>query len=125
MTFSKACEQVVVIDHLFHRTSLKADAVLPAATFAEGEGTLVSSEGRAQRYFQVFPAPDMVLPSWRWLKEVMSAKGLQEGGQWRQIDHVIASMCAEIPCLRTGSRRGAFRCLSYSGDAHSKGTRPL
>ncbi len=97
--FLEGLQQVVVIDHLFHRTSLRADAVLPAATFAEGEGTVVSNEGRAQRYFQVFPAPGTVLPSWRWLKEIMSAKGMQEGGQWRRIDDVIASMCAEIPLL--------------------------
>ena len=28
--------------------------VLPAATFAETDGTLVNNEGRAQRFFQVF-----------------------------------------------------------------------
>ncbi len=32
----------------------KAELVLPAATFAEGDGTFVNNEGRAQRFFQVF-----------------------------------------------------------------------
>ena len=66
---------VVVIDHLFHRTALKADMVLPAATFAEEDGTLVNNEGRAQRYFQVFPAGGQVRPSWRWLRDVMASQG--------------------------------------------------
>ncbi len=32
----------------------KAHLVLPASSFAESDGTMVSQEGRAQRYFQVF-----------------------------------------------------------------------
>jgi NADH-quinone oxidoreductase subunit G len=31
-----------------------ANLVLPAASFAESDGTLVNQEGRAQRFFQVF-----------------------------------------------------------------------
>ena len=113
--FLDCLEHVVMIDHLFHRTSLKADAVLPAATFAEGEGTLVNNEGRAQRYFQVFPAPGMVLPSWRWLREIMSAKGLKEGGQWRQIDHVITSMCSEIPVFEPAAGAAPTAAFRMAG----------
>ena len=48
-----------VIDHQLERDRASArDVVLPAATFAEGDGTLVSYEGRAQRYFQVFDRRD-------------------------------------------------------------------
>jgi len=51
--------ELVVIDHLLHATAERADLVLPAATFAEGDGTYVSSEGRAQRAYQVYvPGPD-------------------------------------------------------------------
>jgi NADH-quinone oxidoreductase subunit G len=49
-----AAQHVVVIDHIEHAASAKADVVLPAATFAEADGTLVNNEGRAQRFFQVF-----------------------------------------------------------------------
>ncbi len=31
--------------------------VLPAATFAEADGTLVNNEGRAQHFYQVFTPP--------------------------------------------------------------------
>jgi len=51
--------ELVVIDHLLHATAERADLLLPAATFAEGDGTYVSSEGRAQRAYQVYvPGPD-------------------------------------------------------------------
>ena len=40
-------EEIVVIDHSWHQTAAKADLILPAASFAETEGTLVNSEGRA------------------------------------------------------------------------------
>ena len=49
-------QHVVVLDHLETATTAKAELVLPAATFAEGDGTLVSSEGRTQRFFRGFPA---------------------------------------------------------------------
>ena len=35
------------------RTAAKAEVVLPAAAFAEADGTLVNNEGRAQRFYQV------------------------------------------------------------------------
>ena len=31
-----------------------ADVMVPVATFAEADGTLISAEGRAQRFFQVY-----------------------------------------------------------------------
>ncbi|MCF8970623.1 NADH-quinone oxidoreductase subunit NuoG, partial [Pseudomonas carnis] len=49
-----AAKVLIVADHQKTATSERADLVLPAATFAEGDGTLVSQEGRAQRFFQVF-----------------------------------------------------------------------
>ncbi|HSB92721.1 MAG TPA: NADH-quinone oxidoreductase subunit NuoG, partial [Flavitalea sp.] len=52
--FFNRCKHLVVIDSLNTSTTEKAHAVIPAATFAEGDGTLVNNEGRAQRYYQVF-----------------------------------------------------------------------
>lgn len=49
-----AAKVVIVADHQKTPTTDRAHLVLPAATFAEGDGTLVSLEGRAQRFFQVF-----------------------------------------------------------------------
>ncbi|SEL63586.1 NADH-quinone oxidoreductase subunit NuoG [Halomonas daqiaonensis] len=67
-----AAETVVVLDHQRTATWAWAHLGLPAASFAEADGTLVSLEGRAQRFFQVFdPAylrPETrIRESWRWL----------------------------------------------------------
>jgi NADH-quinone oxidoreductase subunit G len=45
---------LVVLDHQMTATAERAEVVLPAASFAEGDGTLINMEGRAQRYFQNF-----------------------------------------------------------------------
>jgi NADH-quinone oxidoreductase subunit G len=97
--FLAAFRRVVVIDHLFHRTALGADMLLPAATFAEEDGTFVNNEGRAQRYFQVFPPGGLIRPGWRWLTEVMALQGRPEGKTWRSLDALIASMAKAVPLL--------------------------
>ena len=67
-----AVEDLVVLDHQRTRTWQRARLGLPAASFAEADGTLVNLEGRAQRFFQVFD-PRYLRPesrlheSWRWL----------------------------------------------------------
>ncbi len=48
----KRCRQVIVLDHLFNKTVQNADIILPVATFAESEGTIVNNEGRAQRFYK-------------------------------------------------------------------------
>lgn len=45
-----------------------------AATFAEGDGTMVNYEGRAQRHFQVYvPAIPAIKESWKWLWRLQQA----------------------------------------------------
>jgi NADH-quinone oxidoreductase subunit G len=73
--------------------------VLPAATFAEADGTLVNNEGRAQRSFRVFPADGQVRPSWQWLKDVMAARGHAEATAWTSLDGLISSMTRAVPLL--------------------------
>ncbi len=88
-SFLHAAAHVIALDHLPTLTTEKAELVLPAATFAESTGTFISSEGRAQRYFEVFVPENDVLASWRWLK----ADG------WQNVDDVIAAIAETIPEL--------------------------
>lgn len=81
--------QVVVLDHLENETTAKASLLLPAGTFAESDGTLVSSEGRAQRFFQVFAPSEDLRESWRWLRDPA----------WSSLDDVLAAIEEEIPQL--------------------------
>ena len=85
-------QHVVALDHLETATTEKAELVLPVATFAEGDGTLVSSEGRAQRFFEVFLPPEPIQESWRWL------------GSWETLDDVVAALAAGLPQLAAVTR---------------------
>ncbi|MEW6612652.1 MAG: NADH-quinone oxidoreductase subunit NuoG [Pseudomonadota bacterium] len=95
-----AARHVIAIDCLRHGTTEDAELVLPAGTFAEADGTLVSSEGRMQRFFQVFtpvpPAGD-VQESWRWLRDLGAAAGDARAAAWQNLDDVIAACAEALP----------------------------
>ena len=98
-----AAKVLIVADHQKTATSDRAHLVLPAATFAEGDGTLVSQEGRAQRFFQVFDpkymdASILVHEGWRWLHALRSTL-LNQPIDWTQLDHVTAAAAASAPQL--------------------------
>ncbi len=98
-----ATQVLIVADHQKTATSERAHLVLPAATFAEGDGTLVSQEGRAQRFFQVFDpkymdASILVHEGWRWL-HALRATLLNQPIDWTQLDHVTAATAASTPQL--------------------------
>ncbi|HKK71148.1 MAG TPA: NADH-quinone oxidoreductase subunit NuoG [Candidatus Krumholzibacteria bacterium] len=81
-------DHLVVVDHTAHGTGLRADVVLPAATWAESTGTFVSSEGRAQRFVQVFPPAGTTRASWRWFADV--GRGLGRGDlDFTAVDDVL------------------------------------
>jgi NADH-quinone oxidoreductase subunit G len=63
--FFTGARHAVVLDYLANKTTEKADLVLPVGSFAESEGTFVSSEGRAQRYFKAFQTDGEIQESWR------------------------------------------------------------
>ncbi len=117
--FLAAFRHVVVIDHLFHRTSLGADVVLPAATFAEDDGTLVNNEGRAQRYFQVFPHQGRSGRAGDGCTDIMASRGHDGGATWQNLDALIASMARAIPLLAPRGRRRAACAFQDRGDEDS------
>lgn len=88
---------VVVIDTLETVTTAKAEVVLPAGTFAEGDGTLVNNEGRAQRFYQVFVPGDDIQASWQWIRDIMASAGRGEAEGWRGLDGVSAALAAALP----------------------------
>ncbi|AUG03041.1 NADH-quinone oxidoreductase subunit G [Pseudomonas sp. 09C 129] len=98
-----AAKVLIVADHQKTATSDRAHLVLPAASFAEGDGTLVSQEGRAQRFFQVFDptymdASILVHEGWRWLHALRSTL-LNKPVDWTQLDHVTAACAQSNPQL--------------------------
>lgn len=97
--FLSAAKRVIVVDHTLHETAAKADLLLAAGTFAESSGTLVSSEGRAQRFLGVIPPAREVRESWRWLRDALGAAGRPEGKTWATLSDVAAACAAAVPAL--------------------------
>lgn len=93
----------IVIDHQPTATLERASLVLPAATFAEGDGTLVNNEGRAQRFFQVYDTTyynlaSQIRESWRWLHAIDSVTRNQPL-HWSCLDEVTAACAEAVPAL--------------------------
>ena len=63
-----AIEHLIVLDYLDNASVSRADILLPAASFAEAEGTFVNFEGRAQRNLAVFLPQGDIAPSYHHLK---------------------------------------------------------
>jgi NADH-quinone oxidoreductase subunit G len=101
--FLQKARHVIVLDSLPSSCSGRASVVFPAATFAESDGTLVNSEGRAQRFFQVFVPQQDIRESWRWLGELIRQVGSAEGS-WSGLDELISAMAGEIAVLHECTR---------------------
>ncbi|MGH7231493.1 MAG: NADH-quinone oxidoreductase subunit NuoG [Nitrospiraceae bacterium] len=100
--FLHTARHVIVLDHCAQPIAERADAVLPAGTFAEADGTLVNNEGRAQRFYQVFmPRDGDIQESWRWLRDLAMVTAPQSAmASWKNVDDVIAALAGSFPSFR-------------------------
>jgi len=76
-------EFFVAQDIFFNETSLYADVILPAAAFAEKDGTFTNSDRRIQRVRRAIPAPGEARADWEIVAEVAR--------------RTIQKICAEAP----------------------------
>lgn len=83
--------RIIAIDCLDNATVSASAIVLPAATFAEAEGTFVNNEGRAQRSMAVFTPKGDIAPSYRLLAEL--------AGREASFDAIEAHIGATYPAL--------------------------
>ncbi|MBP8221676.1 MAG: molybdopterin-dependent oxidoreductase, partial [Aeromonadaceae bacterium] len=98
-------QHLLVIDHQATLTANKADLVLPAASFAEADGTLVNMEGRAQRFFQVYApafynADIQVREGWRWLAALQGAIE-RKPLRWQNFEQISHACASSHPLLAT------------------------
>lgn len=94
--------KLIVLDHQSHATAARAQVVLASGSFAESDGTVVSQEGRAQRYFKVYEPGyydphSLIRESWQWLEELRE-RGRRNGG--RSFDRLTAAVAQAVPALR-------------------------
>ena len=68
-------ELLVVMDIFPNETTRFAHVVLPAATFAEKDGTFTNTERRVQRVRKAFPPPGEAKPDWQIICELSTRLG--------------------------------------------------
>lgn len=98
--FFKICKQVIVLDHSTTPTTQHANFLMPAGTFAESDGILISNEGRAQRVFQVHEPSDAVQESWRWLLNIGVNIGNEKMSTWRNFEDLTMAIANEGGLLK-------------------------
>jgi predicted molibdopterin-dependent oxidoreductase YjgC len=74
-----AAEYVVSIDLFLNDSNREADVVLPAAGFAEKEGTVTNLEGRVQKVNVIAPVPGQARPDWAILDDLSDRAGRSIG----------------------------------------------
>ncbi len=98
--FLDLARHVIVIDHSMTETVSKADTIIPSASFAETNGTLVNNEGRSQRFYRVFVPEGNMQESWRLLRDIMSAAGRPGAKEWMAPEDLARTMEQDIPVFR-------------------------
>ena len=73
----KGLDFLLVCDIFPTETTALADVVLPAACFAEKEGTFTSTERRVQRIRKAVEPPGEARAEWEWICELMQRLGHQ------------------------------------------------
>ncbi len=97
--FLARAPHLVAIDHVPNGTTEEADVVLPAATWAESTGTLVSAQGLAQRFYAVFRPGDGVRAGWEWVRDLLVPSGRSEGARWAGLRQLQEHLAEELPQL--------------------------
>ena len=94
--FLESIQNIIVIDAVETRTTGRADTVLPSASFAESQGTMVNNEGRAQRFFRVFVPDGTIKENWEWVRGMLSASGRAGGESWKTLNDITAALAEEM-----------------------------
>lgn len=89
-------EFLVIQDSFLNDNIEKADAVLPAATFAETEGTFVNVEGRIQRFQKVIGLQGEAKPDWWIISRLANAMG-HESFSYKNQSEILREMSQNFP----------------------------
>jgi len=88
-------EFLVVQDIFLTETAVLADVVLPAASFAEKDGTFTSTERRVQRVRKAIEPPGQARADWEILVEVMKRLGYDK--QYRNAAEILDEAATVTP----------------------------
>ncbi|WP_339668684.1 NADH-quinone oxidoreductase subunit NuoG [Dasania marina] len=91
---------LIVLDSLDNPTLSASQLALPAASFTESEGTIVSLEGRAQRYFPVSECQSERRASWAWLLACLKEMGHAAVADIHHFDDITLACSLANPSLQ-------------------------
>lgn len=93
----KAKMEFLVLQDSYKSENIKmADAVLPAATFAETGGTFINNEGRIQKFGRVIKPVGEAKPDW-WIISRLAQKMGKEGFDFRAPSGIMEEMSKASP----------------------------
>jgi NADH-quinone oxidoreductase subunit G len=90
-------QNLVVIDAMDNPTASRSSIVLPAASFAEAEGTFVNNEGRAQRSMATFTPAGDITPGYQ-LLSALGGDHLSASGWQQKLAAEHASLAGVVTC---------------------------
>jgi len=96
-TALEALNFFVLIDIARTETSLYADVLLPAASFAETDGTFVNHRGRVQRIRRAFSPAGQAMEGWELLASLLQAVG--DSRTWNAPEAAFAEIAAATPAF--------------------------
>lgn len=111
----KNLEFLVVQDIFFSETCQYAHVVLPAACWAEKDGTQTNTERRVQRIRKAVMPPGEAKPDWEIIASLADKMGYAEQFRYNDIQDVFDEMCSVIPQYRgmTWDRVGCPEGISW------------
>ena len=96
----------LVVQDIFNtETTCEADVILPAATFAEKEGTFTNTERRVQRVRKAVEAPGEAKPDW-WITSEIAKRMGAKGFDFQSADEIMTEVNKLTP--------------SYAGITHAR-----
>lgn len=90
-------EFLVVQDIFLNETCEFADVVLPAACFAERDGTQTNTERRVQRWHKAVSPPGDAKTDWRILADIATALGYADQFSWASYDEIFTEIALLTP----------------------------
>ncbi|HEY5390799.1 MAG TPA: NADH-quinone oxidoreductase subunit NuoG [Hanamia sp.] len=95
-TFLQKSKSKIALGYLENETTKNCDYVIPSGTFAEADGTIISNEGRVQRFFASYAPRNEVMSSWKWLNEIKN----NSTESTNNLDDVIDNLVTDFPELK-------------------------
>lgn len=98
---------LLVLEHSENKTAVRAHTVIATSTALESQGTLVSSEGRAQRFYSVVPAQQNISPAWCYLRDAVKElaqsshrSNWRTMADWLSCDDISVTLANVMPVFK-------------------------